>query len=200
MSKLIKDYVARFGDFSGILWPEVIRAMRRALKTGVDQKIMIKLRNMTPAQKRAYTRARNEAERIKDFGFSDREQKKLLAAYCKKFEYLGGFIDKEQLLAMKLAVETGEDQPVLVKQREQIKASMAAYDAKIEAEHAQKFTPELEQHYTARIKNHALIEGDCERPWQNYFAYREAHAAEVEPLTDHDMWYVGQWTSCGIKP
>ena len=75
---------------------------------------MIKLRNMTPAQKRAYTRARNKAETIKNFGFSDRERKKLLAAYCKKFEYVGGFIDKDLLLAMKLAVETatinGHDQ------------------------------------------------------------------------------------------
>jgi hypothetical protein len=41
-----------------------------------------------------------------------------------------------------------------------------------------------------------LIEGDCERPRQNYFGYREAHAQEVEPLTDDDLAHVGMWTSC----
>lgn len=88
---------------------------------------------------------------------------------------------------MRTAVQVGQDQPLLLEMRERAERAAAEYDARIAAEHAAPFSPELERHYTARIKARRLVEGDCERPWQNYFAYREAHGDEVEPLTDVDL-------------
>jgi hypothetical protein len=61
------------------------------------------------------------------------------------------------------------------------------------------FTPKLEARSTTTIKERRIREGDCERPWQNYFAYRDAHPNDVEPLTHADLAYVGQWTSCGKR-
>jgi hypothetical protein len=87
-----------------------------------------------------------------------------------------GIMTEEVYRAMCRAVSTGIDAPLLVRMRKAAERNIAKYDAKLAAEHAQPFTPELEKHYTGRIKNRRLIEGDCDRPWQNYFAYREAHA------------------------
>jgi hypothetical protein len=122
----------------------------------------------------------------------------LIDAYRQKFpQWKGGVIGDDIQEAMRISLETGIEQPVLIAQREKIERHMAEYDAALAAEHAQPFTPELEQHYTARITNRQLIEGDCERPWQNYFAYRIAHPDDVAPLDDADLEYVGLWTACG---
>jgi len=124
----------------------------------------------------------------------------LVAAYREKFpQWQGGVIGPDHYRAMARSLETGIEQPILVKQREEIERNIAEHDAELAAEHAEPFTPELEAHYTARIKQRRLIEGDCERPWQNYFAYREAHPDEVEPLDETDLAYVGQWTTCARR-
>jgi hypothetical protein len=107
-------------------------------------------------------------------------------------------ITKEVERAMCRAVATGIDQPIMIKQRKIVARNIAKHEAELAAEHAQPFTSKLEKHYTRRIKNRLLIEGDCERPWQSYFAYREAHFHDVEPLTDDDLKYAGLWTSCAI--
>jgi hypothetical protein len=130
-------------------------------------------------------------------GARTRKQRALANAYARAFpQYRGGFMTPAIYRAMAVALKTGIEQPILIEQREQIERNMAKYDAALAAEHAQAFTPELEKQYTAKIKGRRIMEGDCERPWQNYFAYRDAHPKEVEPLTGQDLAYVGQWTSC----
>jgi hypothetical protein len=125
----------------------------------------------------------------------------LFDAYFSKFPAWGGIVTTEVQRAMRVAVKTGIDQPILIEMREANERNSAAHDAALAAEHAQPFTPDLEKHYTARIKNRELREGDCDRPWQNYFAYRDAHPKDVEPLNATDLAYAGQWTSCAIaKP
>lgn len=141
---------------------------------------------MTPAQKAARTRKRNA------------EFNALCDAYLSKFPGWGGVMTPAVLRAMRVAIETGIDQPILIEIRESNARNSAAYDAALAAEHAAPFTAELERHYTARIKSRHLIEGDCDRPWQNYFGYRAAHPKEVEPLDATDLAYAGQWTSCAI--
>jgi hypothetical protein len=150
-------------------------------------------RAMTPAQKAARTRKRNA------------ELDALCAAYFSKFPGWGGRVTPAVLRAMRVAIKTGIDQPILIDIRKHSAAeyarNSAAYDARLAAEHAAPFTAELERHYTTRIKSRRLIEGDCERPWQNYFGYRAAHPKEVEPLDATDLAYAAQWTSCAIaKP
>jgi hypothetical protein len=141
---------------------------------------------MTPAQRGARTRKQN---RVAD-------------AYASKFpQFKGGHLSAAIYDAMALSLKTGIEQPALIEQRKRIEANMAAYDAALAAEHAAPFTAELEKHYTAKIKSRRIMEGDCERPWQNYFAYRDAHPKDVEPLDAADLAYAGQWASCAIaKP
>ena len=146
-------------------------------------------RAMTPAQKAARTRKRNA------------EFDALCAAYFSQFPGWGGRMTPAVLRAMRVAIETGIDQPMLIDIRALNARNGAALDAALAAEHAAPFTAELERHYAARIKGRRLIEGDCDRPWQNYFGYRAEHPKEVEPLDATDLAYTGQWTSCAIaKP
>ena len=131
---------------------------------------------------------------------ASRKRSRLIHEYSLKFGPFSGDLTPAVERALQRALETGVDQPLLVRLRKETERSWAEYDAKLAAEHAEPFTVELEKHYTARIKGRRLIEGDCERPWQNYFGYRESHPNDVEPLSDDDLQYVGQWTSCGLKP
>jgi hypothetical protein len=135
---------------------------------------------MTPAQRGAQTRKLNA----------------LIDAYSEKFPGWSGIVTPEVQRAMSTALKTGIDQPIMIRERKRITRRAAAHDAKVAAEHARPFTPDLEKHYTARIKNRRIIEGDCERPWQNYFDYRAAHPKDVAPLDAKDLAYVGQWTAC----
>jgi phosphotransacetylase len=138
---------------------------------------------MTPAQRGARTR----------------KQDALAEAYHAKFpQFKGGRMTPAILRAMAVSLKTGIEQPALVEQRKEIEANMSRYDANLKREHARPFTPTREKQYTARIKNRELREGDCERPWQNYFAYRDAHPNDVEPLDAVDLAYAGQWTSCAV--
>jgi len=109
-----------------------------------------------------------------------------------------GFLTRDVERAMRSALKTGKDHPVMIAIRERNARNRAEYDAALAAEHAQPFTPDLEKEYTAKIKNRRIMEGDCERPWQNYFDYRAAHASDVEPLDATDLAYAGQWTSCAV--
>jgi ParB/RepB/Spo0J family partition protein len=121
----------------------------------------------------------------------------LIDAYRDKFpQFHGGLLTPDILAEMREALKTGVETPALVEQRLVMERNMAEYDAKLAAEHAQPFTLKLEKHYTKRIKKRRLREGDCERPWQNYFDFRDAHPDQVEALTVTDIAYVGQWTSC----
>lgn len=103
---------------------------------------------------------------------------------------------------MRVALKTGEDQPLLIEIRETNRRNAAEYDARhaaeLAAERATPFDAKLERHYTARVKGRQLIEGDCDRRWPDYFAFREAHASDVEKLTDDDWRYLGQWTACPV--
>jgi hypothetical protein len=138
---------------------------------------------MTPAQRGARTRKQRA------------KLNALLDAYAAKFpQYQGGSISTEVQRAMRVALKTGIEQPVLIEQRKQIERNCRNYDARLKREHARPFTPKLEKQYTARIKNRHLIEGDCERPWQNYFGYRDKHPKDVAPLDAADLAYAGQWT------
>jgi hypothetical protein len=68
------------------------------------------------------------------------------------FEKFGGFsccLYPDIVRAMRRALKTGVDQPILIKRRQEIERAAADYDAKIAAKHEQPFTPELERHYTA---------------------------------------------------
>ena len=124
----------------------------------------------------------------------------LIRAYRDKFpQFLGGLLTPDILGEMREALKTGVEGRALVEQRLVIERNMAEYDAKLTAEHAQPFTLDLEKHYTQRIKKRRLKEGDCERPWQNYFDFRAAHPDQVKALNATDLAYVGQWTSCA-KP
>jgi hypothetical protein len=145
-------------------------------------------KGLTPGQRGALTKKQG---RVRDA---------VCDAYREKFpQWQGGVVSAKYIRAMARSLETGIEQPILVEQREQIERNHAMYEAELAAEHAQPFTPELEKHYTARIKERRLIEGDCERPWQNYFAYRDAHSDEVETLDETDLAYVGQWTTCARR-
>jgi hypothetical protein len=124
----------------------------------------------------------------------------LIDAYSDKFpQFRGGEITPDIPAAMREALKTGVEGPALVEQRLAIERNIAEHNAKLEAEHAQPFTLDLEKHYTERIKKRRLREGDCERPWQNYFDFRDAHPDQVKALDATDLAYVGQWTSCA-KP
>lgn len=137
---------------------------------------------MTPAQKGAQTRKRNA----------------LLRAYWGKFGGFSGILTTAIYRAMAVALKTGNDHPVMIERRKENARNAAAYDARLAAEHAQPFTPELEKDFTAIIKDRLLIEGDCDRPWQSYCDYRAAHPKEVEPLNEADLAYAGQWTACAL--
>jgi hypothetical protein len=126
-------------------------------------------------------------------------QSELANAYWARFGEVGLLFDPKTMRAMRRALKTGIDDPTLAAERQAAERAWAEHKAELAAEHAAPFTPELEKHYTARIKGRDLIEGDCDRPWQNYFGYREAHAKDVELLTERDMQYVGQWTPCALK-
>jgi hypothetical protein len=155
---------------------------------------------MTNAEKQAAHRKRHAAH----VGGLERElrnyEDSMQEAYFRLFPGFSLIITKEANRAMCRAVATGIDPPFMTKLRKDAARNAAKYEAKLAAEHAQPFTPELEKHYTDRIKNRRLMEGDCMRPWQNYFAYREAHSNDVEPLADEDLAYAGQWTSCAVTP
>jgi hypothetical protein len=134
---------------------------------------------MTPAQRGARTRKQNA----------------LMDAYCLRFpDPWSGFVTSAVQRAMRAALKTGIDHPLMIEIRKENARSAAEYDAKLAAEHAQPFTPDLEKHYTGLIKRRELIEGDCERPWQNYFDYRAGHVKEVEPLNAIDLAYANIYT------
>jgi hypothetical protein len=138
---------------------------------------------MTPAQRGARTRKQN----------------RLIDSYAQRFpQFRGGTMTPAILRAMATALKTGIEPPILVEQRKQIERNIANHDRRLAAEHARPFTPKLEKQYTAKIKGRRIMDGNCERPWQNYFAYRAAHPKDVEPLDSADMAYVGQWTACHI--
>ena len=138
---------------------------------------------MTPAQRGAQTRARHAS----------------LQAYCDKFGGFTGHLTRDVERAIQSALKTGKDHPLLIGIKKENARNHAKAKAELAAEHAAPFTPELEKHYTARVKNRRLIEGDCQRPWQNYFDYRAMHASDVAPLTAQDLAYAGQWTSCARR-
>lgn len=138
---------------------------------------------MTPAQRGAQTRERDA----------------LIFAYADKFpQWRGGHITRAVERAMRSALKTGINPPIMIEQIKQAASNCRNYDARLKREHARPFTPKLEKQYTARIKNRQIAEGDCQRPWQHYFDYRVAHVKDVEPLDAADLAYVGQWTSCAV--
>jgi hypothetical protein len=132
-------------------------------------------------------------------GGQTRKRDALADTYAQRFpKYKVGFLTAAIYRAMAAALKTGVVPPILVEQSKEIERNIAQHDRRLAAEHRRPFTPRRERQYTARIKNRQIREGDCERPWQNYFDFRAAHPKDVEPLDATDLAYVGQWTACAL--
>jgi ParB/RepB/Spo0J family partition protein len=125
-----------------------------------------------------------------------KENDKTYEAYGKQFGYCYGVLDSARVKLMQSSLTSGVDKLAEVKRLDR------EYAEKRQRDHEeflrQPCTPEMEQEYTALIKNRALYEGACELSWAQYFRYRDEHP-DCTRLDDDDLIYAGMWTSCAVR-
>jgi hypothetical protein len=125
--------------------------------------------------------------------------RKTCDAYAERFPDTFAFqLTPDVLRHMDASVKSGIDHPELVEIKRKARENIAAHDRKQAEFLAKPITAEIESRYTALIKGRKLYEGACDLSWARYFEYREEHP-ECAPLSEEDLAYAGQWTSCAVK-
>src|SRR4029078_2302784 len=94
-------------------------------------------------------------------------ESKLIRTYAQRFgEGVYGEMGREILAAMKLALATGKDQPVLIQRRKDMERLIREAPARERARKAEQaayvFTAKDEKAYTNLIKIRRLYEGACD--------------------------------------
>lgn len=187
-------------------------------KIAATPKGMVLLRNGETITEAEYEKAKAERRREgAKVAAKSRARNKLFFQYSERFgwKYLNVTLTAAVMKKVEKSLATGIDLFAEVKsktaeQEERERPERERREAKlVKTEMARRaainkpllapITDEKEKAYTRLIKDRKLYEGACDLSWPEYFAFREEYVHFIEPLTDDDLAYAAQWTSCAVR-